>query len=217
MAVSDLAGAARTKPHSFVTSFLTDLARLLEHVRSDAFDQAVQVLLDARAVGRRVYVIGNGGSAATASHVVCDLVKGAQVPGHRPLRAFSLSDNTPLLTAWANDSTYDRVFAEQLEALVEPDDVVIAISASGKSPNIVAALTTARANGARTIGLLGFDGGTALPLTDVAIHVPSSDYGLVEAAHLAIGQAIAVAIRVTLEQDLASARSPASKNHRQRS
>jgi D-sedoheptulose 7-phosphate isomerase len=166
-----------------------------------ALAEAVDLLLEARADGRRVYVIGNGGSASTASHIVCDLVKSAAVAGFAPLKAFALADNTALLTAWANDRAYERIFAEQVASLVEPGDVVIAISASGNSPNVVAALSTANNLGAHTIGLLGFDGGAALKLVHVAIHIPCMNYGLVEDTHAAIGHALTVAIRQTLQHE----------------
>jgi D-sedoheptulose 7-phosphate isomerase len=178
--------------------FLAELARLLDGVPLEAVQRAVALLLEAQAAGRRVYVIGNGGSAATASHLACDLNKSTLMPGLLPLRVQALADNVPLLTAWANDTTFERVFAEQVAGLVEPDDVVIAISASGRSPNILAGLEAAAARGARTIGLLGFDGGQALALVDHPLHVPSDDYGLVEAAHLALGQAITAEIREAL-------------------
>jgi len=168
-------------------------------VPRDALTEAIDLLLEARAAGRHVYVMGNGGSASTASHIVCDLVKSAAVDGFAPLKAFTLADNAALLTAWANDRAYDRIFAEQVAGLVGPGDVVMAISASGNSPNIVAALATANKIGAHTIGLLGFDGGAALDLVDVAIHVPCADYGLVEDTHAAIGHAMTVAIRQTLQ------------------
>lgn len=186
------------RSHPITTDFLADLSQVLALVPAAALSQAVELLLEARANRKRVYIIGNGGSAATASHFVCDLVKTAQVDGHEPLRAFSLTDNTALFSAWANDSVYEATFAEQVGALVDPEDVVIAISASGNSPNVIAGLTAASARGAHSIGLLGFDGGKALSLVDVAIHVPSPDYGLVEAAHVGITHAITYAISQAL-------------------
>jgi D-sedoheptulose 7-phosphate isomerase len=179
--------------------YLDDLQRALPLVPRQPLAEAIALLLETRATKRRVYVIGNGGSAATASHLVCDLVKTAHVDGYAPLRAFALVDGTPLLTAWANDRAYEQAFAEQLAALVEPLDVVIAISASGNSPNILAGLKAASALGAHTIGLLGFDGGAALDLVDIAIHIPCNSYGLVEDTHAAIGHAITAAIRQALE------------------
>ena len=187
------------QPYSLAIDFLVELADLLKMVSPQALDQTLALLLDARATGARVYVIGNGGSAATASHFVCDLSKTALVEGHRPLRAFALSDNGALVTAWANDVAYERIFAEQIHGLVDPGDIVIAISASGNSPNVVAGLHAAAERGARTVGLLGYDGGAALGLVDVAIHVPVADYGLVEAAHLTIAHAVTKGLRAALE------------------
>jgi D-sedoheptulose 7-phosphate isomerase len=189
---------AQVAPRTAAIDYLAKLARVVELVPADALDRAVEYILQARRTGHRVYVMGNGGSAATASHFVCDIVKTALVPGLAPVRAFALADNAPLLTAWANDCAYERIFAEQINALVDADDVVIGISASGKSPNIVAGFHAAIGRGARTIALVGFDGGVVRDLVEVAIHVPSHDYGLVEDTHAAIGHAITAALRVTL-------------------
>jgi len=184
--------------HSVATDYLYSLGQVLERVPNEALSNAIELLLAARASGRRVYIIGNGGSAATASHFVCDLVKTAKVPGHRALRAFSLSDSATLMTAWANDRAYHHTFAEQILALVEADDIVIAISASGNSPNIIEGLKAASVVGAQTIALVGFDGGAASTIADVVIHVPCNDYGLVEDTHAAIGHAMTAAIRTAL-------------------
>lgn len=188
----------RRTERSVAADYLATLASVLHQVLPEPLWRTTELLLAVRAAGRRVYVMGNGGSMATASHMVCDLVKTARVRGHQPLRVFALADNGPLLTAWANDADYERVFAEQIEALVEPDDVVIALSASGSSRNIVLGLRKAAERGATTIGLLGFDGGAALGMVDIAIHVPSHDYGLVEDAHSAISHALTAAIRSAL-------------------
>ena len=192
---SDTPSGAYEVASNFMLSFVeASLA-----VSNDAMARATDHLLEARRDGRRVYVMGNGGSASTATHFVCDLIKTAQVPGHRPLRAFSLSDNPALVTALGNDAHYDVVFSQQIAALVDPGDVVVAISASGKSPNIVAGLEAAASAGARTIGMLGFDGGPALDMVDVAIHVPCDDYGIVESVHLGVVHALTAAIRAELQ------------------
>jgi D-sedoheptulose 7-phosphate isomerase len=107
----------------------------------------------------------------------------------------------PLITAWANDTSYEEVFAEQLAALVRPADVIVAISASGNSPNLVDGLKVAANLGARTIALLGFDGGAALRIAEIAVHVPCSDYGLAEDTHAAIGHAITMSVRRALESE----------------
>jgi D-sedoheptulose 7-phosphate isomerase len=184
-----------------IAGFMAALAEASLAVSNDALRAAADLLLDAQANGHRVYVMGNGGSASTATHFVCDLVKTAHVPGHRPLRAYALTDNPALVTAIGNDLSFDESFSHQIGALVEPDDVVIAISASGKSPNIIAGLVAATAIGARTIGFVGFDGGPAQDLVDIAIHVPWHDYGIVESVHLGVVHALTLAIRRALQDD----------------
>jgi D-sedoheptulose 7-phosphate isomerase len=194
-------GRADSSLRSGALEYLSTLARVLNQVPGEALGQAIALLLEAHAASKRVYVMGNGGSSATASHFVCDLAKTARVASYPRVKAFSLTDNTPLLTAWANDCSYEDVFAEQIRGLVEPGDVVIAISASGNSPNILAGLVAAAAQGALTIGLLGFDGGAARDLVDVAVHVQASDYGIVEDTHSALTHAMANAVRAALETD----------------
>jgi phosphoheptose isomerase len=157
---------------------------------------------------RQVFVIGNGGSASTASHMACDLAKNIYPAAGTPPRRFrvlSLTDNVALITALANDCGYDRVFAEQLSYYVRPDDLVIAISASGNSPNILEGLSTARAAGARTAALLGFDGGRARELADVAVVVDSRNYGHVEDAHLVVNHLVTAWMRRVVALSLPSA------------
>lgn len=134
--------------------------------------------------GKQVFVFGNGGSASTASHMAADLAKNTIGPNMRRFRIMSLNDNIPLLTALSNDLGYQRVFAEQLMNLIHPGDVLVAISGSGNSLNVMQAIRYARSQSAQVVGLLGFSGGEAAPLCDTAIVVDSSDYGVVEDAHL---------------------------------
>jgi D-sedoheptulose 7-phosphate isomerase len=190
-AVEKLSGSA-------AAAYLDSLSGLLELVPRDAIDAIIELLLETRVAGKRVYIMGNGGSASTASHLVCDLVKTARVPGFVPLRAYALADNTAMMTAIANDNGYESTFAEQIRSLVDIGDVVIAISASGNSRNIIAGLNAATAQGARTVALVGFDGGAAAQMAELTVHVPAHDYGLVEDAHSAIGHAMTLAIRTTL-------------------
>lgn len=192
-----LAAVAPTDAHDVASSHLARLAETLLKVSPGPVARTVDLLVAARAAGRRVWVAGNGGSAAIASHLVCDLTKSAARDGEPPLRSIALTDNVSLLTAWANDTDYERVFAAQIEALVDRNDVVIVISSSGRSPNIVAAVRSARARGARIIALVGFDGSPTLDLADVAIHIPVHDYGIVEDVHAALGHAIAAAVRAS--------------------
>ena len=140
-------------------------------------------LEEARAERRKVFVFGNGGSAALASHFANDLAKGTVGEGRPRFRVISLNENIPLLTAWANDTEYQRIFAEQLANLIEPGDLVLAISTSGNSPNILRAVELARENGARTAGLVGADGGALMGLADLTVSVPLDDTGQAEALH----------------------------------
>lgn len=134
--------------------------------------------------GKQVFVLGNGGSASTASHMAADLGKNTIGANMRRFRIMSLNDNIPLLTALGNDLGYQRVFAEQLMNLIRPGDVLVVISGSGNSPNVLRAIEYARSECAQVVGLLGFSGGRAAELCDTAIVVDSHDYGVIEDAHL---------------------------------
>ena len=177
---------------------INDVRTVLSAIPIDAIERAVGIILDAYDNGAHVYVVGNGGSATNATHFACDLSKATIVDGRARLRVTSLTDNIALLTAWANDTSYDRVFSEQLTNLLDPGDVVIAISASGNSPNVVSAVLAARLMRASTIALVGFAGGQLLEAVDAAIHVPSNDYGVVEDCHSVIEHAITVSTRKAL-------------------
>jgi D-sedoheptulose 7-phosphate isomerase len=161
-------------------------------------ERVVDIIMDAYAGKRHLYIVGNGGSAATATHFACDLSKATIVDGRTRMRVTSLTDNVALVTAWANDTSYERVFAEQLMSLVNPCDVVIAVSASGNSPNVLAAVDVARAMGAVTVALVGFSGGALRTVVDAAIHIPISDYGVVEDCHLVLEHAITDSVRLRL-------------------
>ncbi len=154
-----------------------------------------ELLLDCHRRGNTVFILGNGGSAATASHFACDLAKGTRAQGFPAFRVISLNDNAVLLTAWANDSSYERIFAEQLSALVRTDDLVILISTSGNSPNVLAAVVEARQAGATTIAFTGAQGGRLARLVDLAVRVPGHSIEQVEDIHLSIAHSICVALR----------------------
>lgn len=161
-------------------------------------ERAAVMLLTCQARGRVVFVIGNGGSAATASHFACDLSKGTRRDGPPTFHVVSLTDNVPLLTAWANDSGYDRVFSEQLTALARPGDLLVAISASGNSPNVVAAVDAARSCGMSVVSLSGRSGGRLAQNVDVLVNVPSDTIEVVEDAHLIVAHSLCVAVRERL-------------------
>ncbi|HEX8940895.1 MAG TPA: SIS domain-containing protein [Candidatus Limnocylindrales bacterium] len=165
--------------------YLTSLAHLLEALDVIAIERVVQRLRLARDSGALVFVAGNGGSAATATHWVNDLAKATRRSGRAPFRVIGLTDSTSWLTALANDEGYERVFVGQLENLARPRDVLIVISASGNSPNLVRAVEFARSLDMVTVGLLGFDGGVLKDRLDetVWVETPKGAYGLVESVH----------------------------------
>jgi D-sedoheptulose 7-phosphate isomerase len=161
-------------------------------------------LLRVHTEGRTVFLFGNGGSAALASHFACDLAKGTLIEGYAQhgLRAVALTDNVALITAWANDRSYQDVFAEQIKNLILPGDVAFAISGSGNSPNVLRALEAARALGARTIGLTGFRGGKMKALCDHCIVVPSDSMQIIEDLHLGVAHALFLVIRNVIRHSL---------------
>lgn len=148
-----------------------------------------------------VFVLGNGGSAATASHLACDLAKGTRADGEPTFKVLSLTDNVPLLTAWSNDTHYDRALAEQLAAFVQPRDVVLAISASGNSPNVLNAVQSAQHAGATTIGLTGLNGGRLGSIVDVTLRIPSDSIEQVEDAHVIVAHSLCVALRDSIQAE----------------
>lgn len=177
-----------------IERYCHELADATAAMSFDAIARAAALLLDCHRRGGTIFALGNGGSAATASHFACDLAKGTRTAGRPPFRVIPLTDNVPLLTAWGNDAGYDRVFAEQLAALVRPGDVVVAISASGNSPNVLAAAETARAAGATTIALSGRTGGRLIALADLTVCVPADAMEQVEDAHSIIAHSLCVAL-----------------------
>jgi D-sedoheptulose 7-phosphate isomerase len=168
-----------------VDRYIKSFEVLLRLLDADAIARIVQYFEDVRERRATIYIAGNGGSASTASHWVNDLGKATKRFGQTPIKVMSLSDNVSWLTALANDEGYDRVFSGQLENFACPGDLLIVISASGNSPNLVRAVELARSRGVRTVGLLGFDGGVLKTLLDDALWLPTEKgaYGLVESAH----------------------------------
>ena len=163
-------------------------------------DLAHAMLLLERAFieGCLVFIAGNGGSAATASHMANDLVKSVAQAGGRGLRTIALSDNVPLITAIANDKNYDEVFADQLLTLGQPGDVLIVLSGSGNSANIVRVVEVAQKMQIITIALLGMEGGKVAEMTDVSVIVPSDDYGPIEDAHMVLDHLVTSYLRSRL-------------------
>lgn len=180
---------------SYFGAYTEETVRAANSIDTSALDRAAAVLVDAYTRRRMVFSCGNGGSAAIANHLQCDHLKGIRTGTDIMPRVVSLSTNVELLTAIANDLTYDEVFAYQLQSQSVPGDVLVAISSIGRSANIVRALQWARDHGMRTIALTGFDGGAARELADVSLHVNAANYGIVEDLHLAVMHALAQCIR----------------------
>jgi D-sedoheptulose 7-phosphate isomerase len=177
--------SAKNQVKQITTDYLETFESLLHVVDVNAVEKIVRHLQDARDSRATIYVAGNGGSAATASHWVNDLGKATKCSGEAPLRVMSLSDNVSWLTALANDEGYERVFSGQLENFAQPGDVLIVISASGNSPNLLRAVELARSRGVITIAFLGFDGGLLKDQVDEYLWLPTEKgaYGVVESAH----------------------------------
>jgi D-sedoheptulose 7-phosphate isomerase len=180
----------QTLPHASQTiiEYLAASRATLDGLSVEQIQDVLEELEQAYTHGRQVLIIGNGGSASTASHFACDLAKtilGRPVSQRaRRFRVLSLSDNMALITAWANDATFDDVFAEQVRTIGQRGDLLVAITGSGNSPNILAAVDAARDIGMRSVGLLGFDGGRVRDQLDKYILVDSDHYGHVEDAHM---------------------------------
>jgi D-sedoheptulose 7-phosphate isomerase len=168
-----------------VSSYRETLGALLDTVAMEDIRAAVDALREARDQRRTIFIAGNGGSSATATHLVNDLGKATKQNGTTALRVIGLSDNTAWLTALANDEGYEHVFSGQLENFAEPGDLLILISCSGSSPNLVNAARWAKERGVKTLALLGFDGGLLKDRVDLKIWVesPLGLYGPVESAH----------------------------------
>lgn len=188
-------------PARDIESYLGDIAATLAVLPRDRIMEVVEALHNARLHRKHVFILGNGGSSATASHFACDLAKGTAVPGRPRFKAIALTDNMPLLTAWANDTSYDNIFAEQLANLASEGDVVVGISVSGNSPNVLNAMKLARKLGAITIGLTGFDGGEVKNLVDMAIVVPNHCMQQVEDVHLILEHAICTLLRAMAQEE----------------
>jgi D-sedoheptulose 7-phosphate isomerase/D-glycero-D-manno-heptose 1,7-bisphosphate phosphatase len=188
--VSPYASAA-----AYLDDYADEMARACKTIERGSFDHAAAILLEAYARDARTFSCGNGGSASIANHMQCDHVKGVRTATDLTPRVLSLSTNVELLTAIANDLGYENVFVHQLQSQSRPGDVLVAVSSSGRSPNIVRALTWAQDNGLRTIAITGFDGGEARTVAEVCIHVDCANYGVIEDLHQAVMHALAQYIR----------------------
>lgn len=185
-----------TEERQIFAAYLGELKETIDRLPLGAAGRAVEILFHAYQSGHTVFLFGNGGSAALASHMAADLGKGTHQPGPewmapvKRLKVLSLTDNIPVITAWANDSSYEGVFARQMENFIAAGDVAFAISGSGNSPNVLQGLELAREKGATTVGMGGFAGGKMKPLLDCPIVVPSDNMQRIEDAHVILSHLI---------------------------
>lgn len=184
-----------TSAASYFDAYAEEMARAVKSVEPVMVEHAAAILTDAYLRGARIFSCGNGGSASVANHMQCDHVKGIGTGTDLSPHVLSLSANVELLTAIANDTGYENVFVHQVQAQSQSGDVVLAVSSSGRSPNIVRVLTWAREHGLRTIAITGFDGGPARAIAEVSVHVDCTNYGIVEDLHQSIMHALAQYIR----------------------
>lgn len=181
-----------------VNTYFKELEHMIQAISRQDIQKVFSLLEDAYHDGHRIFIVGNGGSAATASHFALDLAKNTIMPGIPRLKAISLTDHVPLITAWSNDTAYEHVFAEQLANMIEPGDVVIGISASGNSPNVINAIRLASRSRAYTVGLLGATGGKLKALVDAYILAPGCNIEQEEDAHMILAHIITCHMRDVL-------------------
>jgi D-sedoheptulose 7-phosphate isomerase len=190
---------------TIIDGYFDDLVQTIRSMPLATVDQIVEALVQAYESSQRIYLFGNGGSAALASHFACDLGKGTVDNSGKRFQVLALTDNVPLITAWANDERYEDIFMEQLRNFVRPDDIAFAISGSGKSPNVLKALKLACEEGALTIGLTGFQGGDMKNLCDLCLVVPSNNMQVIEDLHLSVTHSVMTAIRARIRQQKSAA------------
>jgi phosphoheptose isomerase len=187
--------APYASPATYFSAYAEEMSRTASSVEAAGFARAAAILLDAYTRGTTVFSCGNGGSASIANHLQCDHTKNISKSTDLSPRVMSLSGNVEVLTAIANDHAYENVFTHQLRSQSRPGDVLVTVSSSGRSANIVNALRWAREHGLSTISLTGFDGGEARRIADVSIHVDGTNYGVIEDLHQAIMHSLAQYIR----------------------
>ena len=186
--------------------YLVQLKRAIDSADLSDFDDIISALLKAYKDNSQIFIMGNGGSASLASHFACDLSKGTLQNAHddneKRFRVISLTDNIALMTAYSNDLGYEHVFSQQLKNLVNEGDVVIGISASGNSKNVINAISLAKKSKAVSIGLLGFDGGKLKEIVDLKLWVNKDNYGIVEDVHSSLQHMICFAVKERVRQGI---------------
>jgi D-sedoheptulose 7-phosphate isomerase len=171
---------------SFPLDYKAALLKALDTIDLDGVNRIIGLFQETRAGNRRIFVCGNGGSASTASHFACDMVKGASFQKAQRFRIMALTDQVPTITAYANDVSYDAVFVEQLKNFAEPGDVFMGISGSGNSPNVLRAIEYANSIGCKTVALTGRDGGQLGPMAQIHVRVAEPHMGRIEDGHMIV-------------------------------
>ena len=190
--------------NQFADQYLDRLKNVLDKFDLKVFGEMVGTILDSYSRGAQIFVMGNGGSGSTASHLACDINKGCCIDLEKKFKMICLNDNIPTMLALANDLSYNSVFEEQLKNFFNPDDLVIGISGSGNSDNVLRAIGYASANGGRTIGWSGFGGGRLAGIVDLAFVVDSDDMQQVEDVHMVVAHMIMQSVHSALHQDTAT-------------
>jgi D-sedoheptulose 7-phosphate isomerase len=185
-----------------IQNYISTLQQTIDQLPKQLIADVVDVLQDARIRGNNVFIMGNGGSASTASHFVCDLAKNTRYEGLPHFRVIGLTDNMAIFSAYANDEGYESVFSQQLSSLIQPRDVVIAISASGNSKNVITAIEEAQKHNVITVGFTGFDGGRLGQMVNINVHVKSNIIEHVEDIHLMLEHIIVKTIKERIRSKL---------------
>ncbi len=187
------------KINEYIHDYFTRVKNSIDEMENPEYlekiDKIVEILMEARAQKQQIFVMGNGGSGATASHLMCDLGKMTICPDSPRFKIIALTDNIPLMLAWANDSCYDDIFVEQLKNLMDPGDVILGISGSGNSPNVIKAIDYANEHGGITIGWTGFEGGKLANAAQTALVVPSHNMQRIEDVHMVLTHLVSSLIR----------------------
>ena len=185
-----------------VQEYISTVIDSIEQLPVKLIEEVIDTLHEARLSGKQIFIMGNGGSASTASHFVCDIAKNTRKEGWPHFKAIGLTDNMAIFSAYANDEGYDNVFAQQLASLISEGDVVIGISASGNSPNVLKAMEVAEQYQATRIGFTGFDGGKLGQMVDLHVHIPNNNYGQVEDIHMMLEHMAVNALQDRVQTDL---------------
>ena len=182
-----------------ITDYYTLEKEIIDSLDYDMVSKVMNLIMESKERGNHIFICGNGGSAATASHYCCDFNKGVSMRKSKKFNFICLSDNTPILTAMANDISYDDVFSYQIEKILNPNDLVLAISGSGNSKNIIKAVKCAKDQGVKVIGMSGYDGGELFKLADYHLHAPINDMMKAEDIHMSFDHMMCTILINTLD------------------